>query len=197
MKQFLAFAAILASAAAVPFAPVAAQDEAGDKVNMVIIYGEDQCPVSTDGVINVCARKAESERFRIPENLRVSEDPSNKAWSERVDSFEMVGAFGTLSCSPTGAGGFTGCTQQMINAAYGEKSEAQNIRFSQLIAAARAERLSTIDQEAAETQSRVEQLEKAYMEKLERERDGTTGASDPANTSPLPDPATPESPRSQ
>jgi len=44
------------------------------------------------------------------------------------------------------------------------------VRFSQLIEQARAERLSTIDTEAAAEQSRVEQLEKAYMEKLERER---------------------------
>lgn len=151
--------------------PAAAQDAGGDKVNMVIIYGDDQCPVSTDDVINVCARKAEGERYRIPENLRTSDGPGNTAWAERAKSFEMVGAFGTLSCSPVGAGGFTGCTQAMIDAAYGEKDEASGIRFAQLIAAARAERLSTIDQEAAETQARVEQLEKAYMDRLARELD--------------------------
>ena len=152
-------------------APAAAQDEAGDQVNMVIIYGDDACPVSTEEVITVCARKNESERFRIPENLRASDDPANTAWARRAESFEMVGAFGAFSCSPTGAGGFTGCTQEMIDAAYGEKGEASGIRFAQLIAAARAERLSTIDEEAAETQARVEVLEKAYMDKLERERE--------------------------
>ena len=177
MKRIITSAmfASLMGLAAVPLsAPVAAQDDAGDKVNMVIVYGNDACPASTDDVINVCARKGEQERYRIPENLRFSDDPANTAWAERVESFEMVGAFGTMSCSPAGLGGFTGCTQQMIKAAYGEKGEAQSIRFGQLIEAARAERLSTIDEEAAETQARVEVLERAYMEKLERERAGLT-----------------------
>ena len=40
-----------------------------------------------------------------------------------------------------------------------------------MIAAARAERLSTIDESAAAEQERVEQLEREYMERLERERD--------------------------
>ncbi|WP_232844003.1 hypothetical protein [Allopontixanthobacter sediminis] len=167
--MFAAAPALMAGFAA---APAAAQDDAGDQVNMVIVYGDDACPVSTEEVITVCARKNESERFRIPENLRTSDDPANTAWAERAESFEMIGAFGAFSCSPTGAGGFTGCTQEMIDAAYGEKGEASGIRFAQLIAAARAERLSTIDEEAAETQARVEVLEKAYMDKLEREREG-------------------------
>ena len=168
---FAATPALFVGGAAVP---AAAQDSDGEKVNMVIIYGDDECPVSSDDVINVCARKSEDERYRIPENLRSSDDPANTAWAKRAESFEMVGAFGAFSCSPTGAGGFTGCTQEMIKAAYGEKDERSGIRFAQLIAAARAERLSTIDEEAAETQARVEVLERAYMDKLERERDGAT-----------------------
>lgn len=168
------FAATPALMAGLVAAPAAAQDAAGDKVNMVIIYGNDECPASSDDVINVCARKAEGERYRIPDNLRASDDPDNTAWAKRAESFEMVGASGAFSCSPTGAGGFTGCTQEMIKAAYGEKGEASGIRFAQLIAAARSERLSTIDEEAAETQARVEVLERAYMDKLERERDGAT-----------------------
>ncbi len=187
---FAATPALLAGFAAVP---AGAQDAGGDKVNMVIIYGDDVCPVSTDDVINVCARKSEGERYRIPENLRASDDPANTAWAKRAESFEMVGAFGTLSCSPTGAGGFTGCTQAMIDAAYGEKDEASGIRFAQLIAAARAERLSTIDQEAAETQARVEVLEKAYMDKLERQRDGTV----PGEEEDLPAVAPSETPPSE
>ncbi|MGQ7830323.1 hypothetical protein [Altererythrobacter sp. Z27] len=152
-------------------APVAAQDEAGDKVNMVIVYGDDDCPTPADGEITVCARKEEGERYRIPENLRFSDSTQNVAWTERVDRYEMVGSFGALSCDPAGAGGWTGCTQQMINAAYADKREGQNVRFGQLIEAARAERLSTIDADAAAQQERVEQIEREYMERLERERD--------------------------
>lgn len=160
-------------------APAAAQETAAEtpvvseeKVNMVIVYGDDTCPQSTADQITVCARKAEGERFRIPENLRFSESGDNVAWAERVEKLEMVGAFGTMSCSPVGAGGFTGCTQKMIDAAYADKAEGTDVRFGQLIAEARAARLSTIDEDAAAEQDRVEQIEREYMERLERERDG-------------------------
>ncbi|WP_209349118.1 hypothetical protein [Pontixanthobacter sp. CEM42] len=193
MKNLLA--ASLLAASTMLAAPAAAQDEAGDKVNMVIIYGDDACPESTEDVINVCARKAEGERYRIPENLRESDSGENVAWAERVESFETVGAFGTLSCSPAGAGGVTGCTQEMINAAYGEKGESKNIRFGQLIEEARAERLAEIDSDAAEEQQRVEQIEREYLERLEKERDAPLPGDEgnAADAEPLPDPnATPE-----
>lgn len=173
------FAAALIATAALPFAaPAAAQDEAGDKVNMVIVYGEDECPAPMAGEITVCARKSENERYRIPDNLRTSDSPENTSWTQRVESYEMVGAFGALSCNPAGAGGFLGCTQQMINDAYKDRAEGSNVRFSQLIEAARAERMSTIDEDAAAEQSRVEQIEREYMERLERERTGTLPGDD-------------------
>lgn len=186
-----AIAAIAVSSAA------AAQEEAGDKVNMVIVYGDDVCPEPGAGEITVCARKAENERYRIPEDLRLSDSPENTAWTQRVESYEMVGAFGTMSCDPAGAGGFTGCTQQMINAAYKDRAEGSAVRFSQLIEAARAERLSTIDAEAAEQQARVEQIEREYLERLERERSeplpgeaaaGTTAEEGPAESEAAPAP---------
>lgn len=155
-------------------APAAAQDDAGDKVNMVIVYGDDACPQSTAAEIVVCARKDESERYRIPENLRYSDDPANESWTERVERLEMVGEFGTLSCTPVGIGGHTGCTQEMIAKAYADRAEGSNVRFGQLIAEARAERLSTIDEEAAAEQERVEALEREYMERLEAERAAPT-----------------------
>lgn len=159
------------AAAGFSVSPLTAQENAGDRVNMVIIYGDDECPQSSDGEITVCARKSEGERYRIPETLRSSTSPENQSWTERVERYETVGNFGVMSCSPTGAGGEAGCTQQMIDAAYRAREEGSDVRFGQLIEQARAERMSTIDQEAAEEQARVEQLEKAYMEKLERERE--------------------------
>ncbi len=184
----IAFAALTLaiSASAQEAAPVAAI-ESEEKVNMVIVYGQDACPRSTEDQITVCARKAEGERFRIPENLRYSEDPANTAWAERVEKLEMVGAFGTMSCSPVGAGGFTGCTQKMIDAAYADKAEGSDVRFGQLIADARAERLSAIDEDAAAEQDRVEQIEREYMERLERERDS---AAPGAEAEALPTPVT-------
>ncbi len=97
-----------------------------------------------------------------------------KPGRSEFDRLEMVGDFGTLSCSPTGAGGFTGCTQKMIDAAYADREGAPSVRFSELIEAARADRLSTIDDDAAAEQGRVEQIEREYLERLEAERAGPT-----------------------
>ena len=142
-------------------APAMAQDAVPEpKMNMVIIYGSDNCPESSDDTITVCARKAEGERYRIPEPLRTSSSPDNEAWNNRVIAYETVGAAGTASCSPTGAGGFTGCTGKLLAQARGEKQSDPNIKFGQLIADERAKRLSTIDADTAEDQSRVEEVEK-------------------------------------
>ena len=150
MIRLLASAAIAAPIAAIlAIVPASAQDETGEKVNMVIIYGEDDCPQPTGDEITVCARKAEGERYRIPENLRTSDSVENTAWTRRVETYEMIGDFGTESCSPAGAGGFTGCVRQMVDAAYKDRAEGSDVRFGQLIEAARAERLSTIDADAA------------------------------------------------
>jgi hypothetical protein len=163
-------AALALAAAAFAAAPALAQDTPSDDVRMSIVYGDDAAPECPGGEICVVARLPEEDRYRIPPPLRFSEDSENTAWTRRVEKLEMIGDFGTMSCSPTGAGGFTGCTQQMIAAAYGDKAEGADVRFSELIASARADRLSQIDQTAAEEQARVEAIEREYMERLERER---------------------------
>jgi hypothetical protein len=153
-------------------APAGAQTTGSEKVRMVIAYGNDEVAPPQGDEIVVVARLPENDRYRIPEVLRWSDDPANMAWARRVERLDMVGAFGTNSCSPTGASGFTGCTQQLINAAYADKREGADVRFSELIAAARAERLSTIDADAAAEQARVESIEKEYMDRLAKEREG-------------------------
>src|SRR5690606_16959082 len=115
------------------------------------------------------------ERYRIPERLRQSDNPANNAWANRVQAFEAVGDFGPLSCSPIGTGGELGCTAEMIEAAYAERAQSSNVRFSQLIAEERAERLSTIDADAAATQARVEELERQYDERIRRAQEGEEG----------------------
>ena len=183
MNRQTALAAIaLGLCAALLPAPASAQDSAGDKVNTLIIYGDDKCPESAADQITVCARLAEDERYRIPQNLRQSSSPQNEAWANKVLSYESVGNFGPLSCSPVGLGGELGCTAQMIQQAYAEKNNGQDVRFAQLIAAARDERLSTIDAEAADTQARVEQLEKQYMDRIAREQ-ASDGSAAPASAS--------------
>ncbi len=163
-------ATLAAAAALLSAQPAAAQDDAGDKVNMVILYGDDAAPQPVGDEIVVVARMPEADRFRIPENLRYSDDPASKSWASRVERLDIVGDFGTLSCSAVGVGGSTGCTQEMIAAAYADRASGSTLRFGRLIEAARQERLATIDDDAAEEQARVEAIEREYMQRLETER---------------------------
>lgn len=165
-------------------APLAAQDAGGDKVRMVIVYGDDAAPTPQGDEIVVVARMPEGDRFRIPDGLRFSDNPANTAWVNRVERLEFVGASGTLSCSAVGPGGSTGCTQEMIRNAYADRNASPSVRFGRLIEAARAERLSKIDEVSAEEQARVEAIEKDYMERLERERAREPAA--PATALPAP-----------
>ncbi|RZJ97303.1 MAG: hypothetical protein EOO76_19415, partial [Novosphingobium sp.] len=138
------------------------------------------CPQGKDDEITVCARKEESERYRIPEALRGSDSPRNDAWNNKVLAYETVGRTGTQSCSPVGAGGALGCTQQLINRAYAEKGQDPSIRFGELIQAEREKRLSTLDAEAADTQVRVEEAERQYDERKRREAEGAPPVATPA-----------------
>lgn len=164
MRRHLTAISVLAPLAlAMPWLATA-QDAPGEKVNQLIVYGDDPCPPSQSGEITVCARKSESERYRIPEALRESGDlQKNESWNNKVLAYETVGAAGINSCSPVGSGGWTGCSQKLIANAYAEKAESSDVRFSELIAAEREKRLSTIDADAAATQARVEQAEREYQ----------------------------------
>lgn len=167
MKRLLAFS-LTALGAALFVSPASAQDASAPepKVNQLIVYGNDKCPESKGDEITVCARLDESERYRIPESLRQVDGPQNQAWSNRVKSFEAIGAFGPLSCTAVGAGGELGCTAKMIESAYAEKAQqhASNVHMADLVAKARGERLSTLDAQAAATQARVEAIEKARQQ---------------------------------
>jgi len=160
MKKFL-ISAVALSGAGLFALPAQAQDQAGDRVNQLVIYGDDPCPQSSDQEIVVCARKDEGERYRIPETLRGGGlgDAKNQAWSERVKSYEYVGKSGTSSCSPTGAGGFTGCTQALLSQAYAEKGIDDTVNWGQLIEEEREKRLSRIDAEADAVEERVLEIE--------------------------------------
>ena len=179
-------------------APGFAQNAAGpaspdEKINQLIVYGEDVCPESTGDEIVVCARMKEADRYRIPTALR--NDPNdlrNEAWSERVMAYEYVAASGTMSCSPSGAGGFTGCGLKAINTAYAEKAQDPGITFGRLIAAERAKRLAGIDAEAAEVEERTKEFEQGRAERearLQAELEAKeTAEQSAADAQPLPEP---------
>lgn len=177
MLRHLSLVPVLALAAfATPaFAQADAAGSGGERVNQVIVYGDDPCPASAGDEITVCARKPESERYRIPAPLRGIDQPQAEAWSNKVLAYETVGKFGTNSCSSVGAGGFTGCTQQMIQRARAERANGTDVKMGELIQAEREKRLGTIDRSAAEEQGRVEDEERAY-EARQRAQTSSPGA---------------------
>lgn len=162
-------AALLLIGAAIPAlaqppssAPTAAAVPTTEKVNLVIVYGDDACPQSQGDDIVVCARKGEAERYRIPEPLRGDPNkPSNQAWGERVRSMEYVGRSGTESCSPVGGGGATGCFAQLARLAKAERQALDNASWKDLVEAERGKRLSTIDADSDAIEARVVAEEKA------------------------------------
>ncbi len=164
MSRQLIFASTLLLAGVCTAGPALAQGS-GERVNQLIVYGDDPCPQSSGDEITVCARKDEAERYRIPEPLRDTASPQNDAWANRVTAYETVGREGILSCPPVGAGGATGCTQKLIQQASAERENDPSVRFGELIAAERERRLSTIDAEAAATQARVEEIERQHAER--------------------------------
>jgi hypothetical protein len=121
LSLIIGAAAIGLGGLVLPSAPALAQNT---KVSEIIVYGTDPCPRSTDDEIVVCARKPETERFRIPEALRQGGSlQSRQAWAARAKQFETVGRTGVNSCSPVGPGGWTGCTEQVINQAFNDREE--------------------------------------------------------------------------
>jgi hypothetical protein len=181
MKRLITAAALIgALAILVPHlgnAQESPQQSSGEKINQLIIYGEDPCPASPDGSITVCARKDEADRFRIPALLRGDAEASiNQSWSERVKAYETVGAAGVNSCSPVGVSGASGCVTKLVNRAYAEKKQSSDIQFGKLIEEERAKRMQSIDSDTAAEQARVEVLEKAYEAKLAKERAAETAA---------------------
>ena len=172
-------------------ASVQAQDSNGTdpKINTVILFGDDQCPESTDDQINVCAILVEADRYRIPPALRSDpNDPKNESWTNRVIGYQYVGREGTMSCSASGAGGFTGCGLKEIDKAYAEKSKDPGLAFGLMIADERRKRLAGIDAEAEEVEQRVKQFEKERAAKEEREANGGTLPEDTGADADLPSP---------
>jgi len=179
--------------------PLHAQDApagaTNDKVNQVIVYGDDKCEQSSPDEIVVCNRLPESDRYRVPQIFRGGDplDPRNQAWLNRVVAMERVGRFGTDSCSPVGLGGFTGCTQQLLEGARAERQAKDKTDWQTMIADERAKRMAGIDEAAAEVQAAVDAEQKALEERqraaeeLQRQANGEAPAPPSANSAAAPD----------
>ena len=123
MKAGLSLAALaVASATALTLfpAPASAQGAQQERVRRLVVYGRDPCPrAQTGDEIVVCARRPETERYRIPRELRDSateDDPESTSWAARAEALEYVGRTGIQSCSTVGPGGVSGCWNEMVRA---------------------------------------------------------------------------------
>lgn len=186
-----AIAAGFAAPLAAQEAPPAPVNDGSLRVNQVSVYGDDPCPQGQNDEIVVCRRYAEDDRYRIPEELRADpNDPRRESWSTRVQAIERVGRFGTDSCSPTGAGGFTGCTADLINNAYAERRQAAGNDWTDAVAAARQERMDGFDAEARAIEEQVTRDEQARVEReRQREAEAAAAAAQPATPGqPITDP---------
>jgi hypothetical protein len=102
--------------AALTAGPVAAQV----KDRVVIIYGNDKCPANNGQEIVVCKRAPETERFRIPKDLRDAE-PTPQAAGGNANALNAVATTGgtgvqVQSCNAIGAGVSAGClTNELSN----------------------------------------------------------------------------------
>lgn len=117
------FAAILMASGVAPLPAMAQPAPPPQRIFNLIVYGDDPCPKGEGDEIVVCARKPESERYRIPKKLR--EKPAvagGPGWGSQVATMEQVQRQ-TLpgSCSAIGSNGFTGCTAQMLQQWFAER----------------------------------------------------------------------------
>ena len=129
MNRVLTLAAI--AAAVLPtFVPAEAQRArtgAQERIRHVVVYGRDRCPRGQGDEVVICARRPDSERYRIPRAVRDRTPlpgPGSTSWAARARSLERVGATGIQSCSTVGPGGFTGCWEQMMRSAREERAAA-------------------------------------------------------------------------
>lgn len=103
-------------------APALAQDEdlaqsgqPPQRTSVLYTYGDEPCPEPQGDEIVVCAQQPESERYRVPKELReeLKEDEAvgGGSWASAVEGYDNIArATRPNSCSPVGSYGFTGCT---------------------------------------------------------------------------------------
>ena len=99
-------------------APVLAADPP-ERIQTLLVYGNDPCPRSSADEIVVCARQPESERYRIPKQLRRSKysEARDGSWAGTAKVLEYVSRQGLPdSCSPNGSYGQSGCFRKFLDA---------------------------------------------------------------------------------
>ncbi len=131
MKSLFAQAAATVAVLGLMPVPAEAQSRSAspssaNQVRQIVVFGRDPCPRSSGGDIVICARRPESERYRVPRAVRErGREQSGASWAARARSLEYIGRTGIQSCSTVGPGGHTGCWEQMMRAAREEREAAE------------------------------------------------------------------------
>lgn len=118
------FRLMLSALCVLPLLPVAsARAEPPERVTNLVVYGNDPCPKGEGDEIVVCARRPESERYRIPKKLREKPEPAGgPGWGSQVATMEEVQRQNLPnSCSVIGSNGATGCTAKMLEQWFAER----------------------------------------------------------------------------
>lgn len=98
-----------------------------ERINILVTYGEEECPKPIGDEIVVCAQKPESERYRIPEELREDKEiKAEQSWSSSVSTLdESARTERPGSCSVVGSNGFSGCQAAALRQWFNERQEAR------------------------------------------------------------------------
>lgn len=106
------------------------QIDTPERISILITYGEDKCPEAVADEIVVCAQRPESERYRIPKELREAgkeEQAGEQSWSSVVASHDEAARPGRPnSCSVVGTFGFSGCQSAIMRQWFDERRNDGN-----------------------------------------------------------------------
>lgn len=105
-------------------AEVPTSTDGTERFSVLVTYGDDDCPEAKADEIVVCAQRPESERYRIPKELREAEKESTgeQSWSSVVASHDEAARSGRPgSCSVNGSFGFTGCQAAIMRQWFDER----------------------------------------------------------------------------
>lgn len=95
-----------------------------ERFSVLVTYGDDECPEGEPDEIVVCAKRPESERYRIPQELRQTEEDSagEQSWSSTVASHdEAARPSRPNSCSVVGTNGWSGCQAALLRQWFDER----------------------------------------------------------------------------
>lgn len=123
-------ALVLAAPAAAQVEDLAQSSRPPDRFSILIAYGDEPCPEATGDEIVVCARHPDSDRYRVPVELRegLKDDAlaGGGSWASAVEAHDDVARLGRPnSCSVVGSNGFSGCTSAMLRQWFAERRQSR------------------------------------------------------------------------